>query len=403
MVGAGQSGYVAATTLRKLDPDRQITVFGDEAHPPYERPPLSKDVLLDGAAGLPAFLPGNEYAARDISLVTGVRVQRIDPAARAVILADDTAHRYDTLVLTTGSRPFTLAFEGAEHVRYLRSFDDALAIRAALDRGARLLCIGAGVIGLELAASARKRGAEVTVVEAGDTAMARSLPAPEARFLQSLHEQQGVRFRFGTTVTEIAPKDTADGGPLVAQLSDGGRIEADLVVAGVGVLRNDELARESGLAVDRGILVDEFGRTSDPAIYSAGDAAAFWHPTMGRRLRLESWHHALEHASSVARGMLDGTTAYAPVPRFWTDQHGLNIQVVGEHAKAASVVVEGSREDRRYSAIYLDADERIVCAVCVNDARRIRPLLKSIATQERASAEMAGNGRRLRAFDYSLV
>lgn len=387
IVGAGQSGYVVATTLRKLQPDRRIVVLGDEDHVPYERPPLSKDVLLDERSTLPVFLPAAEYSARGIELATGVRVSAIDREGRRVVLADGSVHPYGTLVLTPGSRPLQLAIEGAAHLRYLRTFRDAVHVRQRLAPGSRLLCIGAGVIGMELAATARRRGAEVVVVEAGSSVMARCLPAPERDFLRALHEAQGIEFRFGTTVTALC-RD-GDGERTHARLGTGEVIEADIVVAGIGIVRNDDLARDSGLEVDRGVLVNEYGRTSDDAIYCAGDAAAFWHPRRRQRMRLESWHHALEHASSVAHAIVDGSTAYAPVPRFWTDQHDLNVHVVGDHAEAVAVFVEGERGERKYTATYLDADGRIVAAVCVNDVRRVRPLLIKIAEREKASAAIA--------------
>jgi 3-phenylpropionate/trans-cinnamate dioxygenase ferredoxin reductase subunit len=385
IVGAGQCGYAVATTLRKLMPDMAITMFGEEPAVPYERPPLSKAVLTDAQAGAPFCLPAHEYEARGIAVRTGARVTAIDRDARRIVLADGATHDYDRLVLATGARPRRLDFDGAEHVQYLRTFADAERLRGRLVPGATVVCIGAGVIGLEIAASARALGVAAVVVEASGTVMGRGLPAPERDFLRGVHEAEGVRFVFGTTATTL--RRQADGTFRIT-LSDGEEIGASAVVAGIGILRNDDLARESGLKVDRGILVDSAGATDDPAVYAAGEVAAFWHAGLGRVMRLESWYHAIDHAAVVARALAGGEAAYAPVPRYWSDQYKLNIQVVGEPSEASRVVLSGERAAHKYAAAYLGADGRVVCAVAVNDARGLRPFQKMIAERQTAPDDL---------------
>lgn len=387
IVGAGMSGYVVATSLRKLVPDMEITLVGDEPQVPYERPPLSKAVLQDGATPLPQFLGEAEYLARNITLRLGTTVTSIDRAARLVMLHDGTSLPYDRLVLATGARPLRLQMLGGEHIRYLRTFADAEALRARLVPQSTLVCIGAGVIGLEIAAAARALDVEVFVVEATQRLMGRGLPQPEQDYLRQAHEQRGVNFHLGVTVCEVQPP-SEDNQTYRVCLSDGTTLHADHVVAGIGIVRNDELAREAGLAVDRGVLVDEVGRSSDPLIFAAGEVAAFRHAHSGKVSRLEAWFHALDHASVVARAIAGEVTPYAPVPRYWSDQYDLSIHVAGLPDGADRVALKGNRTSRKYTAVYLTPDDRIACAVCVNDQRNLRPMLKSIGQQELAPADL---------------
>lgn len=383
IVGAGQSGYAASTTLRKGDADSRIVLIGDEDHPPYDRPPLSKAVLIDPAQSAPYFLQREDYAARNIELVTGTPVTDLGIADRTVRLADGTGFPFDQLLIATGGRPRELTMPGHEAIHYLRTYAQAEALRRHLVPGNTLLCIGAGVISLEIAASARRLGAEVYVVEFGDAPMARMLPPPERAFVQAMHKRKGVEFRYRTTVSSIEP----NAGAYLVHLSNGEVIHADLVVAGIGMERNTELAVAAGLPVDQGIVVDQFGRTEIDNIFAAGDVASFYHPLLDRHLVLESWHHALEHATAVARSMQGELTPYQPVPRFWSDQYGFNIQAAGDHGPAVSFLLEGGRGDGKFAALYLDPDHRVVFGIAVNDPRRMRTILKSIAAGERIQGD----------------
>jgi NADPH-dependent 2,4-dienoyl-CoA reductase/sulfur reductase-like enzyme len=379
VVGAGQAGGHAAVAARRAGFAGEIVLVGAEAVAPYERPPLSKEHLLaEGELPPPWLMKAERYVEAAVDLRLGTTVEVIDLAAREV-RTDVGAIAFDTLLLATGGRARTLAMPGGEHVRYLRTWDDAIRIRRDLAAARRVICIGAGVIGLELAASARKLGREVTVIEAGASVMGRCLAPEEARFVERMHRESGVSIRFGTTVRAI-------GGTQVL-LDSGETLPADLVLAGVGMERNTALAAAAGLALEGGIVVDAFGETATPGVYAAGDVAAFWHPGYGRRMRLESWHHAQDHGVAVGRAMAGQRQPYDATPRFWTTQYGVDIQVLGLPAEAVETVVRGDVAARKFTALHLDGAGQVVAATIVNNAREIRPALALIRAARRPSRE----------------
>ncbi len=364
IVGAGQAGAYAAMAMREAGFTGRIVLIGDEPHHPHERPPLSKAMLTEAEAPAPShFHDSGRYAERDIELRLGVAATAIDREARRVTLADGGTLPYDRLLLATGGRARRLRVPGGEAVLYLRTLDDARLLRPRLVPGARVVCVGAGVIGLEIASSARHRGCEVTVIEAGSGVMGRSLTADFARYLEGLHRKAGVTLQFGVSLRGIAD------GQVVC---DSGAVPADLVVAGIGMERNTALAEAAGLALDGGIAVDEFGRSSDPLIYAAGDVAAFWHPVLQRRMRLESWRHAQNHGQAVGRAMAGQPAPYDEIPWFWTDQHGVNLQLAGLPELAAATVMRGSMADASFAGFHLDAEDRVVAATGINAPRDIR-------------------------------
>ena len=387
VVGAGQAGSHAAMAMRAAGFTGRILLIGEEPHLPYERPPLSKDVLT--AIDEPAvawFHPEARYGERGIEFLPATRVTEIDPAAQRVTLADGRRLGYDKLLLATGARARTLTLPGAHHALYLRTLDDARAIRARLPTPAlslsppghpahnlpnHVVCIGAGVIGLELASSLHARGCTVTVLEAGPGAMGRSLTAPFARHIESLHRAAGVTLLFGAEIQAIEP------GAVLGQTAAGRpfRIPAATVIAGIGVIRNDELAHSAGLATDRGILVDQHGQTSNETIYAAGDVAAFWHPILNRRLRLEAWRHAQNHGIATGRAMAGNPEPYTDTPWFWTDQHNTNLQVAGLPENAATTIMRGHLTDPSCTAFHLDPTGRITGAEALNAPREIRAAL----------------------------
>ncbi len=285
-------------------------------------------------------------------------------------MADGRTLPYDRLLLATGGQARTLAVPGGERALTLRTLDDARRLRARLVPGARVVCIGAGVIGLEVAASAHARGCAVTVLEAAAAPLGRCTTPEMAQFVADLHRGAGVALHFGASVAAIEP------GAVVC--ADGLRVPADLVIAGIGMARNTEIAAEAGLAVDNGIVVDGFGRASAEGVFAAGDVAAFRHERLGRRLRLESWRHAQDHGIAVGRAMAGGTMPYDEVPWFWTDQHGKNIQVAGLAAEAATTVLRGATTDASFCAFHLDADLRLVAATGVNAPREVRAAMALI-------------------------
>jgi NADPH-dependent 2,4-dienoyl-CoA reductase/sulfur reductase-like enzyme len=351
-----------------------IAILGDEASRPYERPPLSKAVLTDKASVVPWLSQETRYRDNGIELVLGVWVEAVEPASNSVRLADGRAIGYDQLLFATGGRARRLDIPGGHHIHYLRNYADALAIRTAFGSARRLVCIGAGVIGLEIASSAHALGLAVTVVEAGNVVLGRCLAPAEGQFVRDLHQAAGVELRLESEIVAI---ETSQSGKHVL-LGDGQVLDADCVVAGIGMVRNTELASAAGLAVENGIVVDERGHTSAAQVFAAGDVAAFFHPLLKRRMRLESFYHAQDHGMAVGRAMAGMDGRYEDIPRFWTDQHGVNLQVAGSPTDAARTVVRGSRETGRFTAIHLDTDGRVIGVCAANNAREMRPALDMI-------------------------
>jgi NADPH-dependent 2,4-dienoyl-CoA reductase/sulfur reductase-like enzyme len=370
IVGAGQAGGWAAIAMRQAGFDGRILLIGDEAWRPYERPPLSKAVLTDETEPpLQYFHTAERYAEQRIELLLGTRVSGIDPKGHSVELHDGARVEYDRLLLTMGGRARHLPIHGGNKALYLRTIEDARQIRERLSSARQVLCIGAGVIGLEIASSARARGCDVTVLEALPRAMGRSVSPEGAAFIESLHHAAGVALQFHVIVDAI--EDTASG-MLRVMCRGGGEFSADLVIAGVGMQRDLALAEAAGLSLEGGIVVDEFGRTSEPDIYAAGDVTAFHHPLFHRRLRLESWRHAQNHGIAVAKAMCGDTTAYDDIPWFWTDQHTVNLQVAGLPADAVRTVVRANAPPNVFTAIHLAEDGSVVGVTAANNPREIR-------------------------------
>jgi NADPH-dependent 2,4-dienoyl-CoA reductase/sulfur reductase-like enzyme len=369
IIGAGQAGGWAAVAMRQAGFSGRIVLIGEEIWRPYERPPLSKAMLTaEPVPEVQYFHPSAKYVEQDIELLLGVGVVELDPVAHRVELADGRALEYDRVLLATGGRARRLGVPGGEHALTLRTLEDALAIRARLTVARRVVCIGAGVIGLEIAASARTRGAAVTVLETLAGAMGRAVSVEGARFVERLHLDAGVDVRFGVAVEGIA----AEGDGFVVMCRDGAVFPCELVVAGIGMQRSLALAELAGLAIEGGVVVDALGRTSVDDVFAAGDVAAFFHPLFGRWLRLESWRHAQNHGIAVGKAMCGDTTPYDDVPWFWTDQLGVNLQVAGLPAEAARTVVRVDAPPRGFVAVHLDAEERVIGVTAANAPREIR-------------------------------
>ena len=369
IIGAGQAGGWAAMGMRQAGFTGRILLIGEEAWRPYERPPLSKAMLT--AEPMPEvqyFHPESKYTEQDIELLLGVKVAALDAAAHEVRLGDGRVLAYDRVLLATGGRARHLNVPGGEHALTLRTVEDALTIRARLAQARRVVCIGAGVIGLEIAASARTRGAEVTVLETLAGAMGRAVSPEGARFVEQLHRDAGVDVRFAVMVERI--EAGRDG--FVVLCRDGTGFPADLVIAGVGMERNLALAEQAGLVIEGGIVVDELGRTSVPDVFAAGDVAAFFHPGFGRRLRLEAWRHAQNHGLAVGKAMCGDLTPYDDIPWFWTDQHGVNLQVAGLAAEAARTIVRVNDPPKGFVAVHLTADDCVIGVTAANAPREIR-------------------------------
>lgn len=359
VVGAGECGARAAFALRERGHAGPVTLIGVERHLPYERPPLSKDVMAHDAPGIRTIADAQRFEAAGIRLLLDAEVVAIDRPARSVRLGDGASVPYDTLLLATGARPRRLALaEGSRHCLYLRTHDDACAIAARLNPNARIAIIGGGFIGLELAAAARRRGCAVTVIEALPRLLARAVPAEIAAVVEEMHRAQGVDIRCGAKVAAIADV----GAGVEVRLGEGPAVAADLCIVGIGAIPNAELAAAAGLAADNGVCVDEFLRTGDPAIFAAGDCCSFPLAVYGgRRVRLEAWRNAQEQGALAAANMLGANEPHTAVPWFWSDQYDLTLQISGLPDEGVHVV----RRDLGAGALllfHLAGDGRLVAA-----------------------------------------
>ncbi|KGC04105.1 NAD(P)/FAD-dependent oxidoreductase [Burkholderia cepacia] len=360
IVGAGHAGGRAAQVLRASGWRGRIVLIGAEPHLPYERPPLSKGVLTGERSAVQCRLrDADAWAADRIERIVAT-VERIDPRAREVRLSGGHVFGYDALLLATGGRARRLGVPGAalDGVVALRTLDDAAALGARLVPDARIVLIGGGFIGLEVAASARQRGCRVTVLDAAPRLLGRAVPEPIAARVQALHVQRGVAIGLNRRPVAIARRPD---GALAVVLDDGDTLIADTVVAGIGIEPADELARAAGLAVDRGIVVNARLETSAPGIYAAGDVAVFPSGASGRLVRQETWHGAETQARVAALNMLGADEPYRDTPWFWSDQYDAQLQVAGEPALGERTVARMLGEDVEIH-FHFDASERLVAA-----------------------------------------
>jgi 3-phenylpropionate/trans-cinnamate dioxygenase ferredoxin reductase subunit len=360
IVGAGLAGAKAAETLRDEGFEGKILLIGSETERPYERPPLSKGLLLGTADRDEPFVhPAGWYAEHDVDLRTGVTVIEIDPGAHTVRTADGADLGYDKLLLATGATPRTIPVQGVDRALTLRTYADSDRIAERVRAGTKLVVIGAGWIGLEVAAAARQRGADVTVVESASRPLQRVLGDRMAEVFAAIHREHGVRFRFDAEVEEI----TADG----VRLGGGEVLEADEVLLAVGVAPNVGLATDAGLAVDNGVLVDARLRSSDPDIFAAGDIAAVEHPLLHTRVRVEHWANALNGGPVAARSMLGQDAEQDFLPYFFTDQYDLGMEYAGWVAADAKpeLVVRGDLDGREFIAFWT-VDGKVLAGMNVN-------------------------------------
>ncbi|KHK98621.1 pyridine nucleotide-disulfide oxidoreductase [Microbacterium mangrovi] len=366
IVGGGLAAATAAETLRTEGYDGDITIVTEEGHPPYQRPPLSKGYLA-GREGLDAVIlhPRHWYADHGMTLRTETTVVTIDPDAHRVELGDGERVAYDALLLATGSSPRHLPIPGADlpGVHTLRRLDDADALASALRAGGRrLVLVGSGWIGLEVAATARELGNEVTVLERDPVPLAPALGVRLGAEFARLHTEHGVDLRTSVGVEGIAGTDRATG-----VVVDGETVPADLVLIGVGAVPNTGLAERAGLQVDRGILTDASLRTSAPDVFAAGDVANAWHPVLGGRLRSEHWANARTAGPVAARAMLGQDAVHDGIPYFYTDQYDLGMELSGYAPlmSDAELVIRGDLAAREYIAFWV-RENRVVGGMNVN-------------------------------------
>ena len=364
VIGAGQAGASLVARLRANGFDGQITLIGDEPHPPYQRPPLSKAYLLGEMEEERLWLRAPDfYADNAITLRLGAPVTAMDPAARTVTLGDEVLH-YDRLALTTGSAPRRLpAAIGGDlaGVYAVRSLADVDAMRAAFRPGARVVIVGGGYIGLEAAAVAAKRGLEVTVIEAAPRILQRVASPETSAYFRALHARHGVTILEGTGLERLE----GEGHVTAARLADGRVIPCDFAIVGIGILPGTTLAEQAGLTLDNGIATDAQGRTSDPHIFAAGDCASF--PHQGGRIRLESVGNAIDQAEVAADAMMGRDVTYAARPWFWSDQYDCKLQIAGLNTGYDRIVTRGA-EGEAVSFWYF-AGDRLLAVDAMNDPR----------------------------------
>ena len=360
IVGAGHAGGRAAQVLREGGWRGRIVLIGAEAHLPYERPPLSKEVLTGERSAAQCGLRDPDAWRADGIEPLVATVERIDPVAREVHVSGGRGFTYDALLLATGGRARRLAIPGAQldGVFALRTLDDAAVLGARLVPDARIVLIGGGFIGLEVAASARSRGARVSVLDAAPRLLGRAVPEPIAARVHALHVQRGVS--IGLNRRPVAIERMVDGA-LAVVLDDGDTLIADTVVAGIGIEPADELARDAGLVVECGIVVNARLETSARGIYAAGDVAVFPSAASGRLVRQETWHGAETQARVAARNMLGADEPYREMPWFWSDQYDAQLQVAGEPALGERTVARVLGDDAEIY-FHFDAGERLVAA-----------------------------------------
>jgi 3-phenylpropionate/trans-cinnamate dioxygenase ferredoxin reductase subunit len=359
IIGAGCAGWSAAIALREYGYDGEVRLFGAESLPAYERPALSKAFLSTPDLQLPPPLEPGATTRSAVGLELGTRVVAIDPAKHSIQTSNGGVPVYSKLLLATGAEPRRLAIPGSrlEGIHYLRELSDARALRAQLTPGRRVAIIGGGVIGLEVASSARSRGCDVTVVELASQLMARVVPAELASHVEAFHRSNGV-----SVLSSVRPVALAAAGAGVAGviLEGGAMVPADVVVVGIGASPRSKLAQAAGLPVDDGVIVDERFASSDARIFAAGDVARVFHQAEQRSIRLEQWQPAWDQGRAAAAAMLDRGVAYRDTPWMWSDQGELHLQAAGFGFGHAEVVVRGDLHDHAGVACLGVRDGRMV-------------------------------------------
>jgi 3-phenylpropionate/trans-cinnamate dioxygenase ferredoxin reductase subunit len=364
IVGASLAGAKAAETLRAEGFDGRVVLIGAETERPYERPPLSKDFLRGEVGREKVYVhDATVYADQDIELRLGRTAMSLNTASNEVALDDGERVVYDRLLLTVGAEPRRLSIPGGEldGVLYLRSLEDSEALRKRLEGGGAVVVVGAGWIGAEVAASARQRGLDVTVLDPASVPLERVLGPEVGAVYRDVHTDHGVRMLLGTGVDAFE----GDGAVERVRTSDGREVECDFVVVGVGVQPRSQLAAQAGIAVDDGILVDEHLRTSVAGVFAAGDVANARHPFYGERVRVEHWANALNQGPAAARAMLGGSAAYDRVPYFFSDQYDVGMEYSGFARTWDRVVFRGDPSAREFIAFWLTGD-RVVAGMNVN-------------------------------------
>ena len=366
IIGAGHAAGQAAASLRQAKYAGDITIVGDEAHIPYQRPPLSKAYLKGDQSADKVYLRAESfYADRDIAMKLSTRATAIDTTAKTVALSSDETLHYDHLLISTGSRPRKLSIDGSDlpGIHYLRTMDDVDGLRDGMQADANLVIVGGGYIGLEVAAVGRELGLNVHVLEMEERILQRVTTPEMSAYYHQLHEGRGVNIHTNTAVTGFAGD-----GKVQEVLCGDKRFPADIVIVGIGIIPNTELAEAAGIVCDNGIVVDDHCCTSDPNVYAAGDCTNHPNPLLDRRLRLESVPNAMDQARVSTANMLGDDKTYAAIPWFWSDQYELKLQMVGFSADGDAQVLRGDMANNQFAIFYLK-DGKVVAADAVNSPK----------------------------------
>lgn len=388
LIGGGLASSQAAKQLRQLDAQAAITLVGEEPHVPYDRPPLSKDFLRGETPRERLFFDEPSFfEAQRINLKLGTAVKTLDPAAKTVELSDGRSLRFEKALIATGGRPVHLKIPGTDlpGVHYLRTLHDSMALATDATSGSQAVMVGAGFIGLEVAASLTQRGVQVTVIETGPHIWPRFADEALARVIQQYCAAKGVTFRTGESVTEIRRQNHA----LSVHLTSGATLPCNVVCIGVGIVPNVELARQAGLAIDNGIVVDEYLQTSHPDIYAAGDVANYVDPLFGKRRRVEHWGHAEYSGQLAARNMAGERRPYDLLTYVWSDIFDLHLEFAGDEQEHDKVLLRGKLEDLSCFMLYLK-QQRLTAYFAINaDNKDLPPLQKLIQSKKDLSGREA--------------
>lgn len=373
LVGGGQASAVATRTLRRRGYDGTITLVGDEPVRPYQRPPLSKEYLTAGDPEGLFLLPESWTEAQDVTVRTGSRAIKVSAADGSVLLEDGTSLPADRVLLATGGAPRRMPDTEGERIVYLRNKGDADRLREQLGSAGRVIVVGAGFIGAEIASSARAMGVDVTLLEAARTPLERVLGPRLGATCVEMHLAAGVDLRLGVVVTGVE-----EHGSEVTVITTEGSVTGDVVVIGIGIVPNEDVAVGSGIEIGNGILVDEYCRTSMPHVYAAGDVANHHHPLYGVRLRVEHFDNANKQAAVAANNMIGRETVYSDPHWFWSDQYGANLQFTGHADVTVEPLLRGTPGDESWSAFFIDGD-RVAAAFAVNAAEDVMAARELIA------------------------
>ena len=386
VIGSGQAAIQTVMSLKRNKFTGSIKVIGEEDHLPYQRPPLSKDFLLEEYKPERVSLKKKEfYEENGVDLILGKRAESIDTILKEITLSDENKIRYDQLIIATGSRVRKLNVPGSDKkgIYYLRDLDDANALKQRLKKNKKMVIVGAGYIGLEVASVAASLGVEVTVIEMANRVMNRTVDPMISSYYKKLHESHGVKIHLDNGLREFEGGDSVN----AVLCSDGLILEADLVVIGAGVLPNQEIAIEAGLECNNGIMVNEFGETSTAHVYACGDCTNHPNKGLNTRLRLESVHNAMEQSKTVANTIMGNKEPYDQVPWFWSDQYDHKLQLVGISGDHDEVVMRGLESEQKFLLFYLKNSE-LIAVNAINSSKEFLICRKLVANKVKISSDV---------------